>query len=265
MTDKSGSEVTAIITNSDAGGDIHEGEPTLNNDHLDFNSMIESTTPRTSIDSSRPSLDISRSSFDIEMDDLSHKSLISQFPGIAERKHDLDSVPDLDHSGSVPTVSFVPPSNDEDFGIVRTRTGKPAPAIANITNCILAAGAVSGSYALSQSGLFLGLIAYVVIGSLMDYSLNLLVREANITGVYDYKELCKKGYGWYGYAAITFAQWGQSYGSMVSYLIIATDTFLSLSQLLTSDGEPLIPRSFLAIALVATIILPLSFLKSVSA
>ena len=237
---------SSVLSGSSAA---EEGEPTLNNDHLDFGSMIEVEEPRSSID--------------IEMGDLSKKSLLDNSP---HNDHDRRPRSDLSVSPSgTPTVTFEPPSNDEDFGIVRRRTGKPAPAIANLTNCILAAGAVSGSYALSQSGLFLGLIAYVAIGSLMDYSLNLLVREANITGVYDYKELCKKGYGWYGYAAITFAQWGQSYGSMVSYLIIATDTFLALSQLVTGNGEPLVSRSLLAIILVAVIVLPLSFLKSVSA
>lgn len=239
------SNSSVFSTNDGAGGG--EGEPTLNNDHLDFSSMV--------------SLDAPRSSIDIEMGDLSKRSLLDNSPN---NDHERRSDPSVSPSGT-PTVTFEPPSNDEDFGIVRRRTGKPAPAIANLTNCILAAGAVSGSYALSQSGLFLGLIAYVAIGSLMDYSLNLLVREANITGVYDYKELCKKGYGWYGYAAITFAQWGQSYGSMVSYLIIATDTFLALSQLVSGNGEPLVSRSLLAIILVAVIVLPLSFLKSVSA
>lgn len=238
--------MSSILTNNDDNiADIPEGEPTLDNAHLDFSSMTTSIEP-------------SRSSIDIEMDDLSQESLLTS-PSPDGQKNPNNS------AFLLPDISIEPPSNDEDFGIVQHRTGKPAPAIANLTNCILAAGAVEGSYALSQSGLFLGLIAYVVIGSLMDYSLNLLVREANITKVYDYKELCKKGYGWWGYAAITFAQWGQSYGSMVSYLIIATDTFLSLSQLLTGDGEPLVSRSILAIMLVAVIVLPLSFLKSVSA
>ena len=261
---------SSIITINNNSSAAEEEEPELTSDHLDFGSMIEMDPPRSSID--------------IEMGDLSKKSLLDNMPtsggssaassGVTKGStssssggSSSNSSSSSSSSGGGGTVSFspVPPGDEDEFGVIHRRTGKPAPAIANLTNCILAAGAVSGSYALSQSGLFLGLVAYVAIGSLMDYSLNLLVREANITGVYDYKELCKKGYGWPGYAAITFAQWGQSYGSMVTYLIIATDTFLSLSQLISGNGEPLLSRSIFILILVGAIVLPLSFLKSVSA
>jgi len=142
-------------------------------------------------------------------------------------------------------------------------------AVANIVNCILAAGAVGGGYALLNMGIVLGVILYIASASLMDMSLLLLVHVAINQRVFDYQGLCKRALGGFGYIYTSIVQWGQGYGCMVTYLMVAADTVESLLRLLLSFGNPsaklvsVITDRRLIVCVVLCVCLPISFLKNI--
>lgn len=172
-------------------------------------------------------------------------------------------------------------------------------------NCILAAGAVGGPYALAQAGLPLGLFAYCGVAMLMDYSLILLVETAITNKILDYQAMCKKGafepfkksppsshsllcspllrsqnkttktaLGWMGYVILSLVQFGQGYGCMVTYLMVAADTVESLLMVLLSIIGPekvpaiavklMLDRRIIVLVLVFCIILPICFLRNIT-
>jgi len=142
-------------------------------------------------------------------------------------------------------------------------------AVANIVNCILAAGAVGGGYALLNMGVVLGIILYVASASLMDLSLLLLVHVAIDQRVFDYQGLCKRALGMFGYIYTSIVQWGQGYGCMVTYLMVAADTVESIIRLLMSFGSPsetlvnVFTDRRLIVVMVLCVVLPISFLKNI--
>jgi len=143
-------------------------------------------------------------------------------------------------------------------------------AVANIVNCILAAGAVGGAYALLNMGIVMGVILYIFSVTLMDLSLLLLVHVAINQHIFDYQGLCKRALGMFGYIYTSIVQWGQGYGCMVTYLMVAADTVESVLRFLLSLGDPsdgvvafLTDRRFI-VAMVLCVVTPISFLKNIS-
>jgi len=142
-------------------------------------------------------------------------------------------------------------------------------AVANIVNCILAAGAVGGGYALLNMGVVIGVILYIASATLMDLSLLLLVYVAINQRVFDYQGLCKRALGMFGYIYTSIVQWGQGYGCMVTYLMVAADTVESIIRLLLSFGHPsetlvvIVTDRRLIVCIVLCVVTPISFLKNI--
>jgi len=143
-------------------------------------------------------------------------------------------------------------------------------AVANIVNCILAAGAVGGAYALLNMGIVVGVFLYIFSVTLMDLSLILLVHVALHERIFDYQALCKRALGMFGYIYTSIVQWGQGYGCMVTYLMVAADTVESVLRLLLSLGDPsegvvsfFTDRRFI-VCMVLCVVTPISFLKNIS-
>jgi len=143
-------------------------------------------------------------------------------------------------------------------------------AVANIVNCILAAGAVGGGYALLNMGIVIGIFLYIASATLMDLSLTLLVHVALHQRSFDYQALCKAALGMFGYIYTSIVQWGQGYGCMVTYLMVAADTVESIIRLLLSFGDPsetlvsVVTDRRLIVVMVLCVVLPICFLKNIS-
>lgn len=144
-------------------------------------------------------------------------------------------------------------------------------AVANIVNCILAAGAVGGAYALLNTGVVTGVVLYVASAALMDASLGLLVHVAAQTRIFDYQGLCARALGVFGYVYTSAVQWGQGYGCMVTYLMVAADTVESVLRMVLALagrgadaglGAALTDRR-LIVAAVLVVVLPLCFLRNI--
>eukprot|EP00727_Mastigamoeba_balamuthi_P006223 m51a1_g222 hypothetical protein (489) ;mRNA; r:48577-50841 len=148
----------------------------------------------------------------------------------------------------------------------------PVPAIANLVNCILAAGAVGGPYALANAGMPLGIIAYIAVAILMDYSLVTLVGTAISTQIFDYQGMCQKAFGKPGYIILSLVQWGQGYGCMVAYLMIAGDTAESIVHMCLSltgtEGsgfaQIVVNRKLIIATIFFVCVLPICFLKDIT-
>jgi len=142
-------------------------------------------------------------------------------------------------------------------------------AVANIVNCILAAGAVGGAYALLNMGIVIGVILYIVSVSLMDLSLLLLVHVALNQRVFDYQALCRQALGMFGYIYTSIVQWGQGYGCMVTYLMVAADTVESVFRFVFSLGDPsegvvsFFTDRRVIVVLVLCVVTPISFFKNI--
>jgi len=154
-------------------------------------------------------------------------------------------------------------------GTVKPSKKGATEAVANIVNCILAAGAVGGAYALLNMGIVMGVLLYLVSVSLMDLSLLLLVHVAIDQHIFDYQALCKAALGMFGYIYTSIVQWGQGYGCMVTYLMVAADTVESVFRFLFSLGDPsegvvsfFTDRRFI-VCMVLCVVTPISFLKNI--
>jgi len=163
------------------------------------------------------------------------------------------------------------PDLEEDIKEGTTHGSKKGAteAVANIVNCILAAGAVGGGYALLNMGIVMGIILYVISASLMDLSLLLLVHVAINQHVFDYQGLCRRALGMFGYIYTSIVQWGQGYGCMVTYLMVAADTVESVFLLFLSFGDAsesvvaIVTDRRLIVAIVLCVVLPICFLKNI--
>lgn len=145
-------------------------------------------------------------------------------------------------------------------------------AVANIVNCILAAGAVGGAYALLNTGVVTGVVLYVLSAALMDASLMLLVHVAAQVRIFDYQGLCARALGVFGYVYTSAVQWGQGYGCMVTYLMVAADTVESVLRMMlalagsSADGGlgAVLTDRRAIVAAVLCVVLPLCFLRNIS-
>ena len=145
-------------------------------------------------------------------------------------------------------------------------------AVANIVNCILAAGAVGGAYALLNTGVVTGVVLYVLSAALMDASLKLLVHVAARVRIFDYQGLCARALGVFGYVYTSAVQWGQGYGCMVTYLMVAADTVESVLRMVlalagsSADGRlgAVLTDRRAIVAAVLCVVLPLCFLRNIS-
>ncbi|KAJ7188250.1 amino acid transporter [Mycena filopes] len=94
-------------------------------------------------------------------------------------------------------------------------------SIANMANSILGAGL---PYAVSQAGFFSGLALLVLLSGVTDWTINLIVINAKLSGTHSYIDIMNHCFGSSGRAAVSFFQFAFAFGGMCAFGIIIGDT-----------------------------------------
>ncbi|KAF8829225.1 hypothetical protein HHX47_DHR3000546 [Lentinula edodes] len=109
----------------------------------------------------------------------------------------------------------------EAIAAKRTAGGGLFDSIANMANSILGAGL---PYAISQAGFFMGFLLLVVLCGVTDWTINLIVINAKLSGSHTYIEIMNHCFGSSGRAAVSFFQFSFAFGGMCAFGIIIGDT-----------------------------------------
>jgi sodium-coupled neutral amino acid transporter 11 len=126
---------------------------------------------------------------------------------------------------------------------------------ANLAVKLFGAGIVGIPYAVKKSGLVAGLLMTIMSAVACDKSLRLLIETAKHIDVTSYETLFEAAFGASGFNAMCAIMFTNSYGAMVSYLMIIKDMFSVLLGM-DQDDEPM-KRAVMVIATLL-VIFPLS-------
>ncbi|KAJ3014706.1 hypothetical protein HKX48_004999 [Thoreauomyces humboldtii] len=147
-------------------------------------------------------------------------------------------------------------------------------ATSNFTNSIVGAGIIGLPYSFFKAGFVSGVLllfalTLVVAIDRVDWTVNLLIRDAKMSGTNSYQDLVWHCFGKRGYMAISVFQFIFAYGAMCAYAVIVGDTLpLVLSHVVASDSiiYPIISSRRIMITLCTIFIsLPLSMFRDVTA
>lgn len=117
------------------------------------------------------------------------------------------------------------------FSITAKKNAKPL-ATTTTTNSI------GIPFALSKTGLVVGILLLVLVAYLTDKSLRMIVDLASFhphlhqLGVLTYEDLARIPFGRFGSGFVLIAMFGTAYGAMVAYLLIIKDNVPAVSYLL---------------------------------
>jgi len=144
-----------------------------------------------------------------------------------------------------------------------------AGAIFNFINSIVGAGIIGLPFAISEAGIWLGLIMLVACGALTDYSVRLLVDTGVRVGKYDYEELCEHFLGRAGYIACSLFMFVFAMGAMMAYTVIIGDTVPTVLHAMHVLPEGMDPhdsgtRTWITLVCSIVVVLPLCLLKSMA-
>ncbi|KAJ3937497.1 MAG: amino acid transporter [Lentinula lateritia] len=112
----------------------------------------------------------------------------------------------------------------EAIAAKRTAGGGLFDSIANMANSILGAGIIGLPYAINQAGFFMGFLLLVVLCGVTDWTINLIVINAKLSGSHTYIEIMNHCFGSSGRAAVSFFQFSFAFGGMCAFGIIIGDT-----------------------------------------
>ncbi|KAL0576663.1 hypothetical protein V5O48_005323 [Marasmius crinis-equi] len=150
--------------------------------------------------------------------DNSMPLIVGLFDTSARRS--LDSSIPLGENGYDPAVNV----DLEELAGKRTAGGGLLDSIANMANSILGAGIIGLPYAVSQAGFVTGLLLLVLCCGLTDWTINLIVINAKLSGSTTYMGIMSHCFGSSGRAAVSFFQFTFAFGGMIAFSIIIGDT-----------------------------------------
>lgn len=134
----------------------------------------------------------------------------------------------------------------------------------NLANSILGSGIIGAPYAFKQAGLPLGILLLFMIAGITDYSLNILMKAAELSGSASYQDLLQASYGLPGYYFLTCIQFAYPLVAMIGYHIIIGDTISQVCERIFGVNHVLANRYFSISVITLIILLPLSLYKNAS-
>ncbi|KAI9292903.1 hypothetical protein K502DRAFT_338222 [Neoconidiobolus thromboides FSU 785] len=140
----------------------------------------------------------------------------------------------------------------------------------NMTNSIIGAGIIGLPFSMRQSGMFVGLILLAVLTWVADWTINLLVHNAKLSGTKSYQELAHFCFGKFGLILISVSQFVFAFGGMCAYTVIIGDTIpaVILALFPSIKDHPTLyllgNRKFMIALLTIGISYPLSLLRDIS-
>ncbi|KAK9471392.1 vacuolar amino acid transporter 2 [Dipodascopsis tothii] len=113
-----------------------------------------------------------------------------------------------------------------DFGAELDNSPKNGMKMAfmNMANSIIGAGIIGQPYALRQCGLATGVALLVGLTVVIDWTINLMVVNAKLSGTVTYQETVRYCFGKTGYVAISLAQGLFALGGSIAFCVIVGDT-----------------------------------------
>lgn len=161
-----------------------------------------------------------------------------------------------------------------DFQNVRTLSEESIIAVApeggnshcfgasvNFVNSIVGSGIISLSFALKETGFFMGLILFVIVPSLTYFSVNILISCGLHSNSPSYEGLAEFCFGRKGFYIVSAFMLVFAFGAMCSYLIIVGDT---VTLVVKNVFGKTISRELTIFLFALIVILPLCLLKDMA-
>ena len=101
----------------------------------------------------------------------------------------------------------------------------------NMINALIGAGILAIPFVYTQCGLFGGILLIFLFGLLCQYTLNIMIKTAQIYDVTEYEDLGHKSIGTFGYILTSMCLFLEDYGTMLNYLIILGDSAFGVMQI----------------------------------
>ncbi|KAI0244037.1 hypothetical protein L0F63_003201, partial [Massospora cicadina] len=123
---------------------------------------------------------------------------------------------------------------------------------------------------LKEAGIGMGLILLATLTWVADWTINLLVHNAKLSGTHNYQDLARFCFGRAGLNIISVAQFVFAFGGMCAYTVIIGDTIPSVLLWLIPglDDRPYLRmlgnRHFMILSLTSLVSFPLSMLRDIS-
>ncbi|XP_033110515.1 probable sodium-coupled neutral amino acid transporter 6 isoform X2 [Anneissia japonica] len=141
-------------------------------------------------------------------------------------------------------------------------------SVFNLMNAILGSGILGLAFAMATSGIILFSILLVLVAFLANYSIKLLLRMCQTTGVKSYEDIGLHAIGPVGKILAASAIMAQNIGSMSSYLFIVKDELPSILSTLIGDQDAhssnwYLNGNYLLLIVALTIIIPLACLPKI--
>ena len=132
----------------------------------------------------------------------------------------------------------------------------------NFMNSLVGAGILGLPFVYPSAGLFGGILLQFIFASLSVYTLNIVIKSAQIVHVHDYEELGYKCFGNIGYVWVVSCLFLQDFGTMLNYLIIIGDSSFKIIQIWGYDTFEY--RQFILLFVALIIIFPPCLLRDIA-
>lgn len=141
---------------------------------------------------------------------------------LQDEEFELQSLTSLDYENSN-TTGHIEEQNAND---TESQEGKSSMNMAfmNMANSILGAGIIGQPFALKNCGLIGGIIVLLFLSVLIDWTLRLMVMNAEISQTRSYQDTVNYCYGKYGKIVLLFSISSFAYGGCMAFCVIIGDT-----------------------------------------
>ncbi|KAJ3181600.1 hypothetical protein HDU85_003542 [Gaertneriomyces sp. JEL0708] len=157
---------------------------------------------------------------------------------------------------------------DEEAGNKRNVGSTVWDATFNFANSIIGAGIIGLPYAFLQAGFLTGLVLLFTLTFVVDWTVNLLIKDAKLAGKSSYQDMIFHCWGSKGYAAISALQVVFAYGGSPAYAVIVGDTLPLVFRQVVPSTSFLYPvvasRQSMIILCTLFVSLPLSLYRDIS-
>ena len=139
----------------------------------------------------------------------------------------------------------------------------------NYINSILGSGIIAMPYALKNAGIVLGLILFILVSILSNYTLRLMIRNGELSGSSSYQGMMTVCFGRIGFVITCIVQFLFPFLAIVGYNVAVGDTLTKVfGAFIGEDPQTssllILNRNFIIAVTSVTFLLPLSLYRNIS-
>ena len=139
----------------------------------------------------------------------------------------------------------------------------------NYINSILGSGIIAMPYALKNAGIVLGLILFILVSILSNYTLRLMIRNGELSGSSSYQGMMTVCFGRIGFVITSIVQFLFPFLAIVGYNVAVGDTLTKVfGAFIGEDPQTssllILNRNFIIAVTSVTFLLPLSLYRNIS-